>query len=63
MKFLGGRPGFPIPNNPYSLCGRKTTLNSPPPPLLSLGVVSEELRSSVTQVKVLGGCPGLSVSP
>ena len=24
----GGRPGFPVPNSPYGLCGRKATLNS-----------------------------------
>ena len=23
----GGRPGLPVPNSPYSLCGRKATLN------------------------------------
>jgi len=22
----GGRPGFPVPNSPYGLCGRKGTL-------------------------------------
>ena len=22
----GGRPGLPVPNSPYSLCGRKVTL-------------------------------------
>ena len=24
----GGRPGLPLPESPYSLCGRKATLNS-----------------------------------
>ena len=24
----GGRPGLPVRNSPYSLCGRKVTLNS-----------------------------------
>ena len=24
----GGRPGLPVPNSPYGLCGRETTLNS-----------------------------------
>ena len=24
---VGGRPGFPVPNGPYGLCGRKATLN------------------------------------
>ena len=23
----GGRPGLPVPNSPYGLCGRKATLN------------------------------------
>ena len=23
----GGLPGFPVPNSPYGLCGRKATLN------------------------------------
>ena len=23
----GGRPGLPVPNSPYGLCGRKTILN------------------------------------
>ena len=23
----GGRPGLPVPNSPYVLCGRKATLN------------------------------------
>ena len=23
----GGRPGLPVPEGPYGLCGRKTTLN------------------------------------
>ena len=24
----GGRPGLPVPNKPYGLCGRKATVNS-----------------------------------
>ena len=24
----GGRPGLPVPNSPYSLCGREATMNS-----------------------------------
>ena len=24
----GGRPGLPVPNSPFGLCGRKATLNS-----------------------------------
>ena len=23
----GGRPGLPVPNSPYGICGRKATLN------------------------------------
>ena len=23
----GGRPGLPVPNSPYGLCGRKATIN------------------------------------
>ena len=23
----GGRPGLPVPNSPYGLCGRKATFN------------------------------------
>ena len=23
----GGRPGLPVPNSPYGVCGRKATLN------------------------------------
>ena len=23
----GGRPGLPVPNSPYGLCGHKATLN------------------------------------
>ena len=23
----GGRPGLPVPNSPYGLCGRETTFN------------------------------------
>ena len=26
MKSGGGRPGLPVPNSPYGLCGRKATL-------------------------------------
>ena len=26
----GGRPGLPVPNSPYGLCGRKATVNSRP---------------------------------
>ena len=30
----GGRPGLPVPNSPYGLCGRKATLNLNSTPLL-----------------------------
>ena len=47
----GGRPGLPVPNNPYGLCGRKATLS-----LNSLSLVrSQELCES------RGGRPGLPV--
>ena len=44
----GGRPGLPVPNRPYGLCGRKAALN------LNL-VFPSELRSCVKEeVDVLG---------
>ena len=46
----GGRPGLPVANSPYGLCGRKATLEEE--------VHSSELRSCV-EVEV--GRPGLSV--
>ena len=46
----GGRPGLPVSNNPYGLCGRKATLNSN-----SLGIRGRELCESE------GGRPGLPV--
>ena len=43
----GGRPGRPVPNSPYGLCGRKATLNS--------YTDLTELRSCVkVEVDVLG---------
>ena len=27
VKERGGRPGLPVPNGPYGVCGRKPTLN------------------------------------
>ena len=30
----GGRPGFPVPNGPYGLCGRKAN------------ILNEQIRSS-----------------
>ena len=48
----GGRPGLPVPNSPYCLCGRKATLNKHCP---------IELRSCVqVEVDVLGS-PSLTV--
>ena len=45
MKVGGGRPGLPVPNSPYGLCGRKATLNCS----------ISELRSCVkVEVDVLG---------
>ena len=35
---LGGRPELPVPNSPYSLCGRKSTVND-------LNLAVSELRS------------------
>ena len=48
-----GRPGLPVPNSPYGLCGRKATLNLKPK--------QSELRSCVkVEVAVLGS-PSLIV--
>ena len=46
----GGRPGLPVPNSPYGLCGRKATLN-----LKFLHFRAQELCES------RGGRPGLPV--
>ena len=47
----GGRPGLPVPNNPYGRCRRKATLNCS----------ITELRSCVkVEVAVLGS-PSLTV--
>ena len=43
----GGRPGLPVPNSPYDLCGRKATLND----RLSL---SEPRSREKVEVAVLG---------
>ena len=41
----GGRPGLPVPNSPYGLCGRKATLK----------LYLSDLRSCVkVEVAVLG---------
>ena len=45
----GGRPGLPVPNSPYGLCGRRATLNS------NSNIIVQELCES------RGGRPGLSV--
>ena len=44
-----GRPGLPVPNSPYGLCGRKATLNK------SFVLRAQELCGS------RGGRPGLPV--
>ena len=44
----GGRPGLPVPNSPYGLCGRKATFNV-------FSVRAQELCER------RGGCPGLPV--
>ena len=36
----GGRPGLPVPNSPYALCGRKATLG------MNLGFRAQELCES-----------------
>ena len=49
MGCRGGRPGLPVPNSPYGLCGRNATLND------------TELRScEIVEVAVLGS-PSLIV--
>ena len=47
---VSGRPGLPVPESPYGLCGRKATLN-----LNSAYVRAQELCES------RGGRPGLPV--
>ena len=48
MENRSGRPGLPVPNSPYGLCGRKVTVNEE----------SAELRSCVKiEVNVLGSLP------
>ena len=43
----GGRPGLPVPNSPFGLCGREATLN--------LNNRTSELRTCVkVEVAVLG---------
>ena len=44
----GGRPGLPVPNSPYGLCGRKGTLNGHGPaaqPALQQGAAFEYVRN------------------
>ena len=45
----GGRPGLPVPNGPYGLCGRRATLN--------LNNVSEFKNYVKLEVAVLGSRP------
>ena len=47
----GGRPGFPVANSPYVLCGRKATLNCS----------SSELRCCVRDEMAVLGSPSLTV--
>ena len=49
----GGRPGLPVCNHPYGLCGRKATLN--------LNCSISELRSCVTVEMAILGSPSLMV--
>ena len=53
----GGRPGLPVPNSPYGLCGRKATPNLTPESLLkpSNGFRAQELCES------RDGHPGLPI--
>ena len=50
----GGRPGLPVPNSPYGLCGRKAALKR--------DRERSELRNCVIKVKVeVLGSPSLIV--
>ena len=52
-KGRGGRPGLPVPNSPYDLCGRKEILNS--------NSENSELRSCVKVEVAILGSPSLIV--
>ena len=46
----GGRPGLPVPNNPYRLCGRKATLNCSISELRSCGKVEADVLDSTSLI-------------
>ena len=50
----GGRPGVPVPNSPYGLCGRKATLKKKK-------LYKTELRSCVKVEVAVLGFPSLTV--
>ena len=45
----GARPGLPVPNSPYGLCGRKATLNDEPTLLASLSGTFLQRKDVVNQ--------------
>ena len=49
----GGRPGLPVPNNPFGFCGRKATFEE--------AVYHSELRSCVKVEVVVLGSPSLII--
>ena len=49
----GGRPGLPVPNNPYGLCGRKTTLNCSLSDLRSCGKVEVDVLGSTSLIVIM----------
>ena len=49
MKGRGGRPGLPVTNNPYGLCGRKVNIE----------LLRSELRSCVKVRMAVLGSPSL----
>ena len=51
VKSRGGRPGLPVPNSPYGLCGQKATLN----------LFATELRSCLKVEVAVLGAPSLIV--
>ena len=46
-----GRPGLPVPNSPYGLCGRKATLNCVKVEVAVLGSPSLIVRTVSVDVK------------
>ena len=47
VKSRGGRPGLPVPNSPYGLCGREATLNKSDLQHESAEIVSVSVLHSV----------------